>query len=554
MGKVWNVKNIDKELVEKYSKEYGISKLLATMVISKDIELEDVKRYLEPGLNNLYDPFLLNDMQKLVGRILKAKENNEKVCIYGDYDVDGITSITVLYSFLKELGINVTYYLPGRMEEGYGLNKQALDKLKQDGVNLCITVDCGISAKEEAEYAKEIGLDMCITDHHECTEELPNAIAIVNPKRLDSTYPFSMLAGVGVTFKVITALAKELKTEDERYLKYLDLVSVGTIADIVALKDENRVIAANGIAAIKNTKNEGLKALIKVAGLEKVDSSAISFALAPRINASGRMADATVAVKLLLSETEGEALEYAKVLDGQNKQRQAVEKGIFEEAVNIIEKEGLESKKTIVLARENWHQGVIGIVASKLVEKYMKPVILFAIDENGMAKGSGRTPQGLSLYDALTACADNLESFGGHELAAGLTIKVENLEAFKERFEQEVKTTKKEDFISVIDIDGEIKKQDLNVTTIKDIARLAPFGQKNSIPIFVYKNLRVGGVCTLKDGKHLKLLLQDDGSVIEGLAFSAGSRRDEIVIGDKVDIACNVTVNEFMNQRKIQFI
>jgi single-stranded-DNA-specific exonuclease len=502
----------------------------------------------------LYDPFLLNDMDKLVDRIIKAKDNNEKICIYGDYDVDGITSITVIYSFLKELGVDVTYYLPGRMEEGYGLNKEALDKLKEDNVKLCITVDCGISAHEQAEYAKKIGLDLCITDHHECTTDLPLAIAVVNPKRLDSTYPFAYLAGVGVAFKVIMGLATKLNMEKETYLKYLDIVTVGTIADIVELKDENRVIAYNGIGAINETKNKGLKELIKVSGINKVDSSSISFTLAPRINASGRMADAGVAVKLLLSETEVEAAEYAKVLDNQNRLRQEVEKGIYEQAVSSIEKNSLDKKKTIVLAKENWHQGVIGIVASKLVEKYLKPVILFVIDQDGMAKGSGRTPQGLSLYNALSECSDILESFGGHELAAGLTINMNNLEQFKERFEEAVSRLKKEEFLNIIDIDTEIKKTDLNIKLIRDIAGLAPFGQKNNIPVFEYKNLKVVGICTLKDGKHLKLLLQDDGSVIEGLAFSQGDRRDDIKIGDKVDIACQVTVNEFMNQKKIQFL
>lgn len=554
MGKVWNISQIDETKLKEYVEKYNISELLAKMLICKDIEINDVNRYLNPTLDMLYDPFLLNDMDKLVDRIIQAKDNNEKICIYGDYDVDGITSITVIYSFLKELGMNVTYYLPGRMEEGYGLNKEALNKLKKNNVKLCITVDCGISAHEEAEYAKKIGLDLCITDHHECTADLPVAIAVVNPKRLDSTYPFAYLAGVGVAFKVIMGLATKLNMEKETYLKYLDIVTVGTIADIVELKDENRVIAYNGIGAINETKNKGLRELIKVSGINKVDSSSISFALAPRINASGRIADARVAVKLLLSETEVEAIEYAKVLDNQNRLRQEVEKGIYEQAVSSIEKNSLDKKKTIVLAKENWHQGVIGIVASKLVEKYLKPVILFAIDEDGMAKGSGRTPQGLSLYNALSECSDILESFGGHELAAGLTINMNNLEQFIERFEEAVSILKKEEFLSIIDIDTEIKKSDLNIRFIRDIGSLAPFGQKNNIPVFEYKNLKVVGICTLKDGKHLKLLLQDDGAVIEGLAFSQGDRRDNIIIGDKVDIACQVTVNEFMNQKKIQFV
>lgn len=554
MGKIWNIREISDSKVKEYVKKHNISELLAKMLICKNIEIEDVNKYLNPTLDMLYDPFLLNDMDKLTNRIIKAQKNNEKVCIYGDYDVDGITSIIVLYSFLKELGINTIYYVPGRMEEGYGLNKEALKSLKENGVNLCITVDCGISAHDEIKYAKDLGIDTCIIDHHECTKDLPVAIAIVNPKRLDSKYPFAYLAGVGVVFKVIMGLTITLNMDKKSYLKYLDMVTIGTIADIVELRDENRVIAYNGISAINKTKNKGLKELIKIAGLKIVDSSGISFALAPRINASGRMADASIAVKLLLSETEMEAFEYAKAIDNQNKLRQEVEKTIYEEAVNLIEQNSLDKMQTIVLSKKGWHQGVIGIVASKLVEKYLKPVILFSIDENDIAKGSGRTPQGVSLYEALTACSKILDSFGGHELAAGISIKSENLEKFKQIFELAVKKLKKEEFVNIIDIDTEIKKQDLNIKLIKDIACLSPFGQKNTIPIFVYKNLKIGGICTLKEGKHLKLFLQDDGNVIEAIAFSKGERRDEIKIGDKIDVACQLTINEFMNQKRIQML
>ena len=352
MSRVWNIKELDGGLVEEYKLKFKISHMLAKMLVAKEITKENVNEFLEPDIEKLNDPFLMPDMQKLVDRVLMAKEKNEKIVIYGDYDVDGITSITVLYSFLKDVGITPNFYLPDRLEEGYGLNKIALKGLKDEGCDLVITVDCGISAIEEAEYAKELGLDLVITDHHECGEKLPDAIAIVNPKRPDSIYPCNTLAGVGVTFKVITALAKTLKLDSESYLKYIDIVSVGTIADIVPLLSENRIITYNGLNTLKNTQNEGLKALIKVAGIEKITSDAVSFGLAPRINACGRMNDATVAVKLLLSESEMEAVTYAKVLDEQNRQRQEVEKNIFAEAVQLIKINELDKKKSIVLAKE----------------------------------------------------------------------------------------------------------------------------------------------------------------------------------------------------------
>lgn len=552
MKKVWNIREIDEKEVKEYMQKHNISEILAKMLICRDITLDKVDSYLNPTIDMLYDPYLLNDMDKIVTRIIKARKDNEKVCIYGDYDVDGITSIIVLYNFLKELNIEVSYYLPGRIKEGYGLSKEALDTLSQEKVTLCITVDCGISAHNEVIYAKELGIDVCIIDHHECTRNLPKAHAVINPKRLDSNYPFSHLAGVGVTFKVIMGLSIKLKMNKESYLKYLDMVAIGTVADIVELKDENRVIAYHGIRAINKTKNNGLKQLIKIAKTNKVDSQAISFAIAPRINASGRMADAGMAVKLFLADTEIEAEKYAKELDNQNKLRQTVEKEIYDEAIDLIQKENLDKKQTIVLFKKDWHQGVIGIVASKLVEKFSKPVILFSIDENNIAKGSGRTFQGISLYAALTKCTEILESFGGHEQAAGLCIKESNIEEFKTSFDLVVAKLKKEEFVNIINIDTEIKKHDLNINLIKDIERLAPFGQKNNIPIFIYKNLKVGGISTLKDGKHLKVFLQDDGNVIEGIAFSQGERRDEIKIGDKIDVACQITINEYMNQKRIQ--
>ena len=553
MNSVWKIKKIDNEIVKSYIDKFKTDELTAKLLVSKNIDEKKVKAFLNPSIDNLYDPFLLQDMDKLVNRILKARDNNEKVVIYGDYDVDGITSITLMYSFLKDINIDVTYYLPDRQEEGYGLNKEALLKLKQMGNSLAITVDCGISAIEEVEYAKQIGLDVCITDHHECGEILPDAIAIVNPKRQDSKYPFSYLAGVGVSFKVLTALTMKLEMESKEYLKYLDIVAVGTIADIVPLVDENRIITFNGLKMLNNTKNEGLKALMKVAKVSLIDSESVSFGLAPRINASGRMADASVSVKMLLSNSSLEAYNYALALDNQNTLRQEVERKILNEGVYRIEKEGLDKKRSIVIEGQGWHQGVIGIVASKLAEKYMKPVILLSVEKN-KAKGSGRIPQGISLYEALTKCSDLLLAFGGHELAAGLSLETSKLQSFKDRFESVIQDMKPEEFVKEIEIDVEVSKKDISFENEKHIESLAPFGQKNKRPVFMYKNLKVSSVSTLKDNKHLKFKLQDEDFVIDALFFKAGDRRDEIKIGDKIDVAFTLSSNEYMGYKSLQFL
>lgn len=550
MKKIWNIKKYDEEVVENMSKKYNISKCLARLIISRDVE--DVDMYLNGNLDNLRDPFLLKDMEKIVKRIKIAINRKEKVCIYGDYDVDGITSITIMYKFLRKLGINVSYYLPDRLQEGYGLNNKALDKIKEDGVSLVITVDCGITAIEEVEYAKKIGLDICITDHHECTEDLPQALAIVNPKQKDDTYPFKMFAGVGVAFKVLSALAIEFNMKKEEYLEYLDIVAIGTISDIVPLLDENRVISKEGLKKISSTKNEGIKALLKVITFKDIDSTMVSFGMAPRINACGRMGDASIAVKLLLEEDENKASLLAQKLDQLNIKRQEVEKNIFEEAVKYIEKEGYNKKNSIVLYDKNWHNGVIGIVASRLVNIYNKPVILFT-KENEDIRGSGRCPNGFSLYEALTLSKEYLIQFGGHELAAGMSIKEENIEKFREKFEEVVSQNMK-DLVQIIDVDMEIKKSDLGVQILKDINSIKPFGQSNNTPLFLYKGLKVTSIRTLKEEKHLKFTFQDEKVLLEALAFSQGARRDEFKLGDKVDVLCNVEINSYNTPRTIQLV
>lgn len=550
MQKVWSVKKYDKNDLDELMQKYNISSMLSKLIIARDIE--DIDLFLNGNIYDLKDPYNMKDMDKFVGRISKAIDNKEKICIYGDYDVDGITSITIMYKFLTSLGANVMYYLPDRLKEGYGLNFKALDRIKDENVNVVITVDCGITAVEEAEYAKSIGIDMCITDHHECGETLPNCTCIVNPKQKDDN-TFSMLAGVGVAFKCIIALSKKYNLPKESYLKYLDIVALGTISDIVPLVDENRIISKYGLEMMRNTQNVGLKALLNIINFKTIDSTMVSFGVAPRINACGRMGNADVAVKLLLEKDRLNADNLAIKLNNQNVKRQQVEKEIFESAEKMIKQSHLEKKNSIVLYDKNWHNGVIGIVASRLVNIYYKPVILLT-KENGVIRGSGRCPVEFSLYDMLVKCKDSLIQFGGHELAAGLSIEEDKIDEFISRFEEAVSSSIKGEIKQIIKVDEKITFRDLNVALLKDINVLKPYGQANKEPLFLYKGLKIQSIRTIKEDKHLKLTLRDDKYQIEALAFSQGKRRDELRISDKIDVLCNVDINSYTTPRTIQLI
>jgi len=553
MQKLWNIKNYDPEYISKIMNRYKISETLSKLLISHNIGFDEIENFLKANLENLKDPYLMKDMDKFVNRVSNAIIQSEKICIYGDYDVDGITSITIMYKFLEELGAHVSYYLPDRLSEGYGLNREALNDIRNNGTSLLITVDCGITAIEEIKYAKDIGLDVCVTDHHECSDILPDAVCIVNPKQSGDKSEFKFHAGVGVAFKCITALSMKHNLSKDSYLKYLDIVAVGTISDIVSLTGENRIIAKFGLEAMKVTKNIGLSAILKLVGSNEIDSILVSFALAPRINACGRMGNAGLAVELLLAKNLTEANKIALKLDEQNKLRQEVEKNIFDQALKMVQDNGLDKKNSIVLYDENWHNGVIGIVASKLVNIYFKPVILFT-KEHGVIRGSGRCEVGFSLYEALTKCKDSLIQFGGHELAAGMTINSEKIEEFKIRFDEVVTEISPGESKEIIDVDVEIKREDLNISTIIDTISMKPYGQGNKEPVFIYKNLKVQAISTIKDGKHLKLTLRDMNSLLVGIAFSSGYRRDELVVGDKIAIVGNISINTFTSPKTIQFI
>lgn len=552
MTKKWECSKVCDEEIEKISKENNISKLLAKVLSSRGLfEATKVQKFLNPKLEELYDPFLMNDMDIAVDRIIKAINKNEKVTIYGDYDVDGITSIAVLKSFLTERGVNIEHYLPSRLEEGYGLNNEAIKKVYENGTKLLITVDCGISAYNEIEYANELGMEVIVTDHHECPEKLPRAIAVVDPKREDSTYPFSSLAGVGVAFKLIQAISFKLGLDRKKYLKYLDTVCLGTVADIVPLVDENRIIVNYGLILMRQTKKIGLQALIICSGYNNVNSSTISFGLAPRLNACGRMGKADLALELLLTTDKDMAFKIALELNNINKERQEVEKRIIDETIEVVEKDKLYENGIIVVSKENWHHGVIGIVASKITETYHKPTILICL-ENGKGKASGRSIEGFDLHNALTKCEDLLEKFGGHEMAIGLSIDECNIESLKERLYKIAKESNVNEIQPVVKIDAEVTAGDITFRTIKELEILEPYGEGNPAPVFMYKNLKVDSTRVLSNGKHLRLVLKDNNLRFDAIAFNMGEKRHSIDIGNKVDVVHSLEINQFNGMEKIQ--
>ena len=552
MVKKWQIYETDNGKVNELIKKYNLNILLATILVNKNITDEKVlSKFLHPTRNDFYDPFLMPDMELAVNRILKAIENKEKIIIYGDYDADGITSITVLKSFFKDLGIEVDSYIPNRLEEGYGLNKPAVKQIVEKGYELMITVDCGISAIEEIKYANELGIETIVTDHHEVGEDLPDAIAVVDAKRKDNIYPCRDLAGVGVVFKLIQALAIKLKLKEEAFLKYLDIVCIGTISDIVPLVDENRVITKLGLMLVNQTRNIGLKSLLMSSGYKKIDSTTISFGVAPRINACGRMGHAEEALKLFLSDNISEVQELTKRLNDYNIKRQEKEKSIYREALEMIEKEHLDENDTIIVAGENWHHGVIGIVASKITELYFKPSILLCY-EGDEAKGSGRSIPGFDLHEALMKCLDHIEKFGGHSMAIGITIKREELEEFRESLEKVAREAHIEDITPIIQIDAKISLNDINKEMVESLKQLEPFGEGNKMPVFVIKNLKIDSIRALTEGKHLKLTLKEGNNIIDAIGFNMGELAEEYKIGDKIDVVGVLEINSFNGVDSVQ--
>ena len=552
MTKKWQIYQVEEEKIEEFQKKYNLNKLLATILVNRGItEEKQIFKFLNPKRNDFYNPYEMPDMDIAVKRIVKAIKNQEKTIIYGDYDVDGITSVTVLKSFLVERGLDIAEYIPNRLEEGYGLNENAVKEIANQGYTLMITVDCGISAIEEVEYANKLGIETIITDHHEPGNELPKALAIVDAKRKDNKYPFRNLAGVGVVFKLIQAIGTELNLDEKEYLKYLDIVCIGTISDIVPLVDENRVIVKLGLKLVEQTRNLGLKAILQASGYSKIDSSTISFGVAPRINACGRMGHQEEALKLFLSKDMNEVNELTQKLNEYNRLRQETEKNIYTDAIMQIERDGLANKNTIVVMGKNWHHGVIGIVSSKITELYFKPSILLC-EEDDIGKGSGRSIPGFDLYEALTQCKNAIEKFGGHSMAVGISVKKENLEMFKKELEQISKERNIEEIVPILKIDAQIDLEEINKEMVESLKELEPFGEENKTPLFMIRNLKIDSIRALSEGKHLKLTLKGNKNIVNAIGFNLGELSNDYKIGDKIDVVGNLEINSFNGVDNIQ--
>ena len=572
MKRKWAIKSTKtkNEINEEYIKQnYKLKNLIAKLIEQKNFKNEEeLKIFLNPTRNDFYDPFLMPDMKKAVNRITTALKNEENITIFGDYDADGITSTTILKRFFHDINKECNVYIPNRLNEGYGLNKDAIKKIADEGTKLIITVDCGITAIEETKYAKELGIDIVITDHHEPGEEIPDAVAVVDCKRKDNKYPFRELAGCGVAFKLTQALCKKLEINENQSLKYLDVACVGTISDVVPLVDENRVIVKLGMLLLKQTKNLGLKQIINIAHIKEINSMSVAFGITPRINACGRLGHQNEALELFTTDNPEKATELAKKMDEYNQQRQLEEKRIYEEAITLLQQETQENgiinneeeskqvqfkKKCIVLGHENWNPGVIGIVSSRITEKFYKPSILICFDKD-IAKGSGRSIDGFDLHKALMECDKYLTNYGGHSLAAGLSLNTKDFEKFKSMMNTYAnKNIKDEDLIPTINIDMEVDETQINVESVEELKLLEPFGQSNEEPIFMIKNLKVVSIKTLSDGKHLKLYLKNQ-NYIDAIGFNLGERASELKTGDIIDIVGNLNINEFNNTKKVQIL
>lgn len=556
---VLTVRPADPETVNKLREQLGISETLAHILVARGLsEYEECRSFFNPSIDDLNDPFLFLPMEKAVQRVNHAINNGELITIHGDYDVDGVTGTSVLVRILRKLGANCDYYLPNRLVDGYGVSRTGLERIAATGSTLVITVDCGITAVDEAVAAKELGIDLIITDHHEPQKELPQAFAVLDPKIEGETYPDKNLAGVAVGFKLAQAVALRRGVPDSVWSDELDLVAIGTAADIVPLVGENRIIAAYGYEQIKNTLNGGLAALKREQNLEgkPVNTGDVVFKLAPSINAAGRLGEPGRGAKLFISDDPGEWRTFAQELVRVNVERRAFDEKVQREVVawagaNI----DFEEEYAVVAGNRNWHAGVIGISASKMVELYCRPAFLFSIDENGEAKGSGRSIEGCDLVEALTECDDLLIKYGGHKMAAGATLREENLDAFRKRFNEAVKKQLQlTQLVPIVKVDAEVRIAQLTPKFFNIIKRMEPFGPKNMRPILVakgvknYRTPRTVG----KGNAHLKLSLMCDGVVIDGIGFNLGNRSRELAAADQFTVAFTLTENEYMGKRSLQ--
>jgi len=547
----WNVGKFEREAAVELCKN-GINPLVSVLLASRGVtDPDDARAVISTETLQIHNPHLMADMDKAVSRIKKAVDNSERIAVYGDYDVDGMTASVLLALWLESKGANFEVYIPGRADEGYGLNKAALDALKSRDVGLVVTVDCGITAFEEAKYAKELGLGLVITDHHECREELPDADAVVDPKRSDCNYPFKSLAGVGVAFKLVCALENDYLS-DEIIDKYSQLVALGTIADVMQVVGENRDLIRIGLQNLKKNPNLGFSELLREAGAEadRITTSTVSFVLAPRLNAAGRMGMSDLSVELMLTESSNKAKELAVELCRLNTERRNLELEIFEQASAIL----AESKpdEPIVLCSESWYQGVTGIVAAKLADTYRLPTIIISL-EDGVGKGSCRSFGSFNIYRALCSCDDILENFGGHEMAAGVTVKEANVEELQSRIKKEYLAHIKSGATFDLKLDFEVEKPKLlALENVETLSCLEPFGNGNPAPALCLTRAKLVIAESIGAGKHSRLKIDKSGMYLDCIYFGVPAESLGVSAGMYVDVAFEPQVNEFRGKSNVQ--
>ncbi|MFT4412763.1 single-stranded-DNA-specific exonuclease RecJ [Fredinandcohnia humi] len=551
----WKVNENNIELTNLLINELQVTPLVASLLINRGLTtVEAAREFLNIEDIDFHDPYLLDQMDVAIDRITRAINNNERILVFGDYDADGVSSTTVMVTVLKEKGADVEFYIPNRFTEGYGPNETAFRWAKSEGFSLIITVDTGISALHEAEIAKELGIDLIITDHHEPGPELPAATAIIHPKKPNSQYPFKELAGVGVAFKVAHALRGEVPTD------LLDVAVIGTIADLVPLHDENRLLAKRGIRALQSTTRPGIKALLKKARIDssEVNEETVGFAIGPRINAVGRLGSADPAVHLLMTFDPEEAAMIADEIDDLNKERQHLVNQMTEEAIKEVEEKfPPSSNPVLVIAREGWNSGVIGIVASRLVERFYRPTIVLSIDpEKGLAKGSARSIEGYNLFESLSTCRDILPHFGGHPMAAGMTLEVSNIDELRKRLidiANQVLTP--EDFQPITIVDTSCLLSDITIETILEMNKLSPFGMGNPKPKVLIHEVEISSLRKIgADQSHLKVVLQQEPLTLDAVGFGMGYVSEGISPLSKLSVIGELTINEWNNSRKPQIM
>ncbi len=563
MNKNWKLKKLaDKKQVDELKKQLNINEFLTNLLIQREIDTFDkAKEFFRPSLEQLHDPFLLKDMDKAIKRLETAIKNNEKILIYGDYDVDGTTSVALVYKFLSGFYENIDFYIPDRYNEGYGISTQGIDYAEQNSQSLVIALDCGIKAISQIEYANKKNIDFIICDHHTVGEKIPEAVAVIDAKRPDCEYPYKELSGCGVGFKLAQAYTEKNKLSTENLYNLLELTTISIASDIVPITGENRVLSYFGLQQIQNTKNEGLKALKKIAKIIEGEPLTISdcvFKIGPRINAAGRIKSGKDAVELLIETDTEKAEEFGQQIDEHNITRKNLDSTITQEALEMIANSPkLQAKKSTVLYNSNWHKGVVGIVASRLTEVYYRPTIVLT-ESKGYLTGSARSVEGFNIYDAINSCSHLLEGFGGHKYAAGLTMKIENFEEFAERFEKAVsQTITEEQLIPNINVDAEISLDKITPKFYEIMKQFSPFGPQNMTPIFVSKNVKdTGNSRTVgNDHSHLKVEIMDKTEAsISGIGFSMGHFYEKIKTGKSFDICYSIEENNFNGKTNLQIM